>query len=135
MRIAIVSVLARRGSIPQYCDSLRKGLEAAGHRADIIDAWTEDGHKLPAYEYIIVAAETISFFSVKFAERLSKILSEGSGLAGKKGAAFLGKKCMRNNRALLNLMAAMEKEGLFVNRSEILLGADHAQAIAKRLGV
>ncbi|MDR1074141.1 MAG: hypothetical protein LBL45_10795 [Treponema sp.] len=134
MRIAIVSVPAQRRGVPQYCACLQKGFEAMGHRADVIDAWTEDGFKLPAYDYIVAAVETLSFFSVKLPDKLRKILSEGSGLGGKKGAAFLGKKCMRTNKALLNIMAVMEKEGLFVNRSEIILGNEHAEAVAKRIG-
>jgi hypothetical protein len=133
MRIAIVSVPAQRRGIPQYCTFLQKGFEAMGHRADIMDAWTEDGYKLPAYDYIAVTVETISFFSVTLPERLHKILSEGSGLGGKKGAALLGKKCFRTNRALLNIMSVMEKEGLFVNRSDIILGNEHAEALAKRI--
>jgi menaquinone-dependent protoporphyrinogen IX oxidase len=113
---------------------LQKGFEAMGHRADIVDAWAEDGYKLPAYDYVALAAETLSFFSSKFPERLARFLSEGSGLAGKKGAAFLGKKCLLTNKAILNLMSAMEKEGMVVNRSEVILGDGQAEALAKRIG-
>ncbi len=134
MRIAIVSVPAAKGRTPQYCEFLKKGFEAMGHRADIVNAWTDDGMRLPGYDYIVVAAETLSFFSSKLPERLSKILSEGSGLAGKKGAAYLGKKCLLSNKALLKLMAMMEKEGILVNRSEILLSNEQAEMIAKRIG-
>jgi hypothetical protein len=129
-----VSVPAQRNGIPQYCGFLQEGFAAMGHRADIVDAWTEGGYKLSAYDYIAVTVETVSFFSAKLPEKLSEILSEGSGLGGKKGAAFLGKKCLMVNKALLNIMAAMEKEGIFVNRSELILGNEHAEALAKRIG-
>jgi hypothetical protein len=134
MRIAIVSVPAKRGGDPGFASGLQKGFEAMGHRADIIDAWTEDGFRLPAYEYIVVVAETLSYFSSKLPDRLGKILSEGSGLGGKKSAAFLGKKCLFLNKSLTNIMNVMEKEGMFVNWSEILLSAEQAAALAKRIG-
>ena len=100
MRIAIVSVPAKRGGDPGFASCLQKGFEAMGHRADIIDALTEDGFRLPAYEYVAVVAETLSYFSSKLPDRLDKILSEGSELGGKKSAAFLGKKCLFLNKSL-----------------------------------
>jgi menaquinone-dependent protoporphyrinogen IX oxidase len=134
MRIAIVSVPKRRGEVPDYAKSLAKGMESMGHRVDVVDAWTEDGMRLPGYEYIVVAAESLSFFSAKMPAPLSKVLSAGSSLVGKKSAAFVKKGCLFTGRALSNLMKAMEKEGMKVNWSDILLNAPHAEAMGKRIG-
>ncbi len=109
-------------------------MEAMGHRVDIMDAWTEDGARLPGYEYIAVAAEAASFFSGKIPDALPKVLSAASSLSGKKSAAFLKKGSMFNNKALSNIMRAMEKEGMVVNWSDILLNAPHAEALGKRIG-
>ncbi|MCL2130753.1 MAG: hypothetical protein FWH35_10435 [Treponema sp.] len=135
MRIAVISVPAQRREVPGYVKSLAKGMESMGHRVDIIDAWTEDGFRLPGYEYIAVCAEAASLWGGKMPLALPKILAFGSGLVGKKSAAFLKKTSpLFINKALANLMKAMEKEGMIVNWSEIVLGASHAEALGKRIG-
>jgi hypothetical protein len=105
-----------------------------GHHVDIIDAWTEDGMKLPGYDYIAVAAQPVSFFSGKIPENITKVLSAGSTLAGKKSAAFIKKTGLFSSRALFNLMKAMEKEGMRVNWSDILFNSPHAEAMGKHIG-
>jgi hypothetical protein len=134
MRIAVVSVPAARREPPDYVRSLAKGMEAMGHRADIIDAWTEDGIRLPAYEYITVVTEPISFFSGKLVSNVSKILAAGSSVSGKKSAAFVKKTGLFTNRALSNLMKVMEKEGMLINWSDIIFNPPHAEALGKHIG-
>jgi menaquinone-dependent protoporphyrinogen IX oxidase len=134
MRIAVVSAPSSRRGPPDYVQALVKGMQSMGHRVDIVDVWTEDGYKLPAYEYIAVAAEPVSFLSGKIPENISKVLSAGSTLAGKKSAAFIKKTGIFSNRALANLMRVMEKEGMVVNWSDLLLNGPHAEAMGKRVG-
>ena len=135
MRIAVISATGKRGEIPDYVQALAKGMDSMGHRVDILDAWKEDGTRLPAYEYIAVCAEPVSFWSGKIPDVLSKMLSAGSGLVGKRSAAFLKKKGpFFINSALRNLMRAMEKEGMLINWSEILLSPTQAEALGKRIG-
>ena len=134
MRIAVISAPAARKEPPDYVRSLVEGMEAMGHRVDIVNAWTEDGIKLPGYEYIVVTAEPVSFFSGKIVSNVSKILAAGSTLSGKKSAAFVKKTGFFYNRALANLMRVMEKEGMFINWSDILFNGPHAQAMGKRIG-
>jgi hypothetical protein len=109
-------------------------MEAMGHRVDTIDAWTEDGMRLPGYEYIAVVAESISFLSGKIPDALSKVLSAGSSLVGKRSAAFVRKGSLFTGRTLFNVMKAMEKEGMRVNWSEVILNPPHAEALGKRIG-
>jgi hypothetical protein len=121
--------------MPDYVKSLAKGMESMGHRVDTIDAWTEDGFRLPGYEYIAVCAEAVSGWRARMPDALPKILSAGSGLVGKKSAAFLKKTGpFFVNKSLSNLMKAMEKEGMLINWSEILLNAPQAEALGKRIG-
>ena len=134
MRIAVISVPSVRKTPPDYVRALAKGMESMGHRVDIIDAWTEDGYRLPGYEYIAIAAESISFFSGKIPDAVPKILSAGSSLGGKKSAAFIKKGGLFTARALAGLMRAMEKEGMMINWSEVLLNPPHAEALGKRIG-
>jgi menaquinone-dependent protoporphyrinogen IX oxidase len=134
MRIAIVSAAAVKKDTPDYITSLAKGMESMGHRVDIVDVWKEDGMRLPGYEYIAVAAEPISPFSGKLPPLVSKALSAGSSLVGKKSAAFIKKTGLFSNKALANLMKAMEKEGMRINWSDILFNAPHAEAMGKKIG-
>jgi hypothetical protein len=134
MRIAVVSAPAEKKAPPDYVKALAKGLDSMGHRIDIVDVWTEDGYKLPGYEYIAVVTEPVSAFSGKIQMNISKILAAGSSVAGKKSAAFVRKKGLFTNRALSNLMRVMEKEGMVVNWSDILLNPPHAEALAKQIG-
>jgi hypothetical protein len=134
MRIVIISVPAVRKPPPDYVTALQKGMASMGHQVDIIDAWTEDGFRLPAYEYIVVTAEQVSLFGGKMPEALSKILSAGTGVGGKRGAAFLRKTGPFNGKAMANLMRAMEKEGMLINWSDIILNPPHAEALGKRIG-
>jgi hypothetical protein len=113
--------------------ALAKGMEAMGHTVEIIDAWTDDGMRLPGCQYIAIATEPMSFFSAKIPEVIKNILSS-RGIDGKKSAAFIKKTGLRSSKALFNLMTAMEKEGLIVNWSEILLSPPHAEAMGKRIG-
>jgi hypothetical protein len=135
MRIVVISVPGQRKEVPEYVKALARGMESMGHRVDIMDAWTEDGFRLPGYEYIAVCAEAVSAWGGKMPDVLSKALSAGSGLVGKKSAAFLKKTSpIFITRALANLMKAMEKEGMMVNWSDILLNAAQAEALGKRIG-
>jgi len=109
-------------------------MEMMGHRADVIDAWTDNGIRLPGYEYIVVVSEPASFFSAKIPETLPKMLSAGSGIGGRKSAAFVKKSGLRSDKTLSNVMKAMEKEGMVVNWCDILFNAPHAEAMGKRIG-
>jgi len=135
MRIVIVSVPAKKKEIPEYVKSLARGMETQGHRVELLDAWTESNFKLPGYDYIAVCAEPAAFWGGKMPEILPKVLSVGNGLVGKKSGAFLRKSYpLFTTKAVSNLMRAMEKEGMRVNWSEIILNDAHAEALGKRIG-
>ena len=133
MRIAVVSAPAARRAPADYVKALVKGMAAMGHTVDIIDAWTEDGKRLPSYEYVAVVTETLSPFSARVPDVVTKFLAAGSGLSGKKSASFVKKGGLRFNKTLSNLMRDMEKEGMVVNWSDILLNAPHSEAMGKRV--
>jgi hypothetical protein len=66
-------------------------------------------------------------------EALHRVLASGN-LAGKQSAAFLKKTGPCTTKAMTNLMRGMEKEGMYINWSEIILSAEHAEALGKRIG-
>jgi hypothetical protein len=109
-------------------------MESMGHRVDVIDGWTSDGLRLPGYEYIAVAAEAASLLGGKIPPALPKILAAAGSLQGRKSAAFLRKTGPFTTKALSNLMKIMEKEGMYVNWSDIILSAAQAESLGKRIG-
>jgi hypothetical protein len=134
MRIAVVSAPSRRQTPPDYVKALAKGMELMGHTIELIDAWTDSGMRLPGCDYIAIITTPASFFSAKIPDIVPKILSAGSGVSGKKSAAFVKREGLRSGRTMVNLMKAMEKEGMLVNWSETLFNAPHAQEMGKRIG-
>jgi hypothetical protein len=133
MRVAIVSVPAERKPPGDYITALLKGVESMGHRVEIIDAYTDDGRRLPAFDYIIVTAEQMGIFKGRMPDVLPRLLRGSLSLSGKKSAAFLKKTGPFTGKALANLMRTMEQEGMFVNWSEVILSAPHAQELGKRI--
>ena len=134
MRIVVISAPPARQAPPDYVVSLAKSMEAMGHYVDVLDAWTGDGYRLPGYDYIAVVTQAQSFFSGKIPPVVSGLLSAASNLVGKKSAAFVRKSGLFTAKALVNLMKAMEKEGMRINWSDILLNAPHAGAMGKMIG-
>lgn len=135
MRIGlIVAEAGKAGSLRAYAEAVSRGVESMGHRVDVLDARTEDGRKLAGFEYLIVLAESASFFGGKLPDSLPKLLAAASSLVGKKGAAFLRPSGLFSGKAMANLMRAMEKEGMCVNWSELVPKPSMAEASAKRIG-
>ena len=134
MRIAVVSAPPERKAPPEYVKALAKGMESMGHYVDVLDAWTGDGYRLPGYEYIAVVTQPRSAFTGKIPDVVSSVLSAASSLVGKKSGAFVMKSGLFTAKALANVMRAMEKEGMTVNWSDILLNPAHAEAMGKRIG-
>ncbi|MDR0909869.1 MAG: hypothetical protein LBM77_08900 [Spirochaetaceae bacterium] len=133
MRVAVISAPASRQAPPDYVQSLAKGIESMGHSVEVLDAWTDDGHRLPGFEYIVCCSGQTGIFGGKLPECLGNMLGTVT-LEGKKGAAFLKKNSPFSGKAMANLMRLMEKQGMFVNWSEILLSPTQAEAIGKRIG-
>jgi hypothetical protein len=134
MRIAIISCPPIKKTHNETVNFLAKGMSAMGHTVDILDAWTSEGTRLPAYDYIAIVTKAKSFFTGKIPENAAKYLSIPSSIAGKKGAAFIEKGGLFTNKALANLMKEMEKQGMIVNWSDILFNPEHAKELGKKIG-
>lgn len=134
MRIALITASVKPRASEDWAKALARGMEAMGHRVDLLDARTDDGVRLPGYEYVAVLAESVSVFSGKIPDTVGKMLGSASTLVGKKGAAFLRKRGPFTGKAMASLMKAMEKEGMCVNWSEIIERIDQAEALGKRIG-
>jgi hypothetical protein len=113
---------------------MAKGMSSMGHRVDSFDARTDDGARLPAYEYILVLSEPVSAFSGKIPDCVATFLKNASSLIGKKSGAFLRNSGFFSGKAMTNLMLAMEKEGMHLNWSEQVGKAEEAGVLSKKIG-
>lgn len=135
MRIGLVYVGASaKSNLAEFAKAAAQGMESMGHRVDLIDARTDDARRLPGYEYVAVLSEPLSFLSGKIPDAVSTFLNGASSLVGKKSAAFLRASGPFSGKAMSALMRAMEKEGMWVNWSEMLENSSQAAAAAKRIG-
>ncbi len=135
MRVAVVYFQSGYSEVKKTAEALARGITAGDHIVELIDGETEADKKLTAYEYILVGASPITFFTGKISDRISTYLKNSGMLAGKRCYAFIRKKGFASSKALKKLMAEMEKEGMMLKVSDILFSVDEAAAAGKRLHI
>jgi hypothetical protein len=135
MRVAVVFFGGkRRNKILELAKALVRGIEAQGHRADVIDGEKDVNTKLTIYQYIVVGTEAVSAVKGKISDKVGGFLSGAGQVTGKRSFAFVVKS-FGAPRALARLMQAMEKEGMFLKNSTILTSTVEAEEIGKRLHI
>jgi hypothetical protein len=130
MRIAVLPIgagekAAPRGPLAALAAAIASGLEAAGHRPEILDP-AGDLRGLASFEYVVIGTETEGLWG-KIPARISTILKQAYGLEGKRAYAFVRKSGLRPAATLAKLMAAMEAEGMRVNDAELLSSPEEAR--------
>ena len=115
-------------------EALARGLAGNGHIADVVNMRTEE-KRLTIYDYVIIGTEPVSFFSASVPGEIAKVLAAAGAVSGKRCMAFVTGSGLRKNKTLLNLMKAMEGEGMILKLSEVIKNPGEAQAIGKRLNV
>jgi hypothetical protein len=125
----------RRGKILEIAKALVRGIEAQGHRADLVDGGHDVNTKLTIYQYIVVGTEAVSTIGGKISDKVAGYLSGAGQVSGKRSYAFVIKSFISAPRALARLMQAMEKEGMFIKNSSILNSTVEAEEIGKRLHI
>ena len=114
-------------------DAFAHGIGTQGHQVDVINAYDSEA-RLTRYDYVVLGSEPVSFFSAKVPEIVSKYLAGAGTVSGLRCFAFITGG-LRKGKALLNLMKAMEGEGMILKLSEIIKKPEEAMAIGKRLNV
>jgi flavorubredoxin len=135
MKVAVVFFASGNSRlIASYAQELAKGIESQGYQVDVIDGMKDENKKLAIYQYLAVGTEQISLFG-KIHEKIAHFLASMGNVSGKRTFAFVAKKLVGEQRALLRLMKILEKEGMFIKFSEILLSREHALEMGKRLHI
>ncbi|MFP4114325.1 MAG: hypothetical protein ACOC2Y_03000 [Spirochaetota bacterium] len=136
MRVAIVFVpQAKREKLLEISKALANGIEAQGHKVDLVDASRDVTTKLTIYEYIAVGTEVVSLFGGKIPSKVSEFLRVSGIVSGKRSFAFVTKKAIGAEKGLQRLMKQMESEGMFLKFSDVLSSPAQATEIGKRLKI
>ena len=123
------------GALKEIAGSLAEGIGKQGIQVDTYDGFALENRKLSFYDYICIGAESSGFFSSKLPERVEQAV-KGLGLvSGRRSYAFTVKNGVRSMKTLSRIMDLMEKEGLYLKRSDIIKNRIDAEYIGKKLHI
>ena len=135
MRIAVIYFSGNnRNKLLNSARGLVRGIESQGHIVDLIDGRQIREKKLTIYRYIAVGTESVNLFG-KIPTLITESLKAAGSISGKKSFAFVQKSFFGAQKALLWLMAFMEKEGMFIKFSEIFSNPIEAEEVGKCLHI
>jgi hypothetical protein len=114
---------------------LAQTASSANHSVDTVCGLTDaDTLRIAPYEYIAVLAPCTGMFGRKVSPKVAEVLANLGSAIGKKGCALIVKSGFFSWRTCKHLMSVMEKEGIALDYSDVVLNSDHAAYVGKRLG-
>ena len=114
---------------------LAQTASAANHSVDTVCGLTDaENLRIAPYEYVAVIVPVQGMFGRKIPPKVSEVLSHVGSAIGKKGCALVIKGGFFSWKTCKALMSAMEKEGIALDYSDVVLNSDHAAYVGKRLG-
>lgn len=136
MNVCVI-IFNKNGSrkLDETARSLAQGIEAGGHRVDLIDGLKEQGKKISFYDYIAIGTDATGLFGGTIPQQVSEFLSGCGTVTGKRSFAFITKGGVRKHKTLKALMDRMEHEGMYLKFSEIIPNHQSALEIGKRLHI
>jgi flavodoxin len=134
MRIGIVYFAPKASEkTAAVAKALQRSVEALGHTVDLINASLDTSARLTMYEYLLVGTVPVSFFTGKISDRIAQYFQNAGMVSGKRSFAFIVKSGLGSGKALTRLMKVKEKEGMFVNYSDVFAIPEDASETARRL--
>jgi hypothetical protein len=115
--------------------ALGAALRERGAQVDVIDGAKTKDVKLTGHHFLAVGCDVRAAFGGKLPVELKGFLANSGLIAGKRCLAFVTQAPLGTPKTLLQLMKAMEGEGLLLRTSEVLANADDATLAGKRLKV
>lgn len=122
-------------NIKEIANALSEGIASQGHQVDVFDMSLENGKIVSYYDYLVVGTETNTFFGGKIPPAVASFLKGAGSISGKRCLAFITKGGIRSMKTLQALMKAMESEGMYLKKSELITKSDYAKAVGKHLQV
>ena len=135
MKIAVVYLSLRPETrLKNLALALAAGMRSQGFEVDCLDGLHGENPRLTMYRYLAIGTEAVSWLG-RISERVAEFLASCGSLEGKRSFAFVKRTPFGHQKALLNLMNAMEKEGMLVCFSEALASPEQALQLGKRLHI
>ena len=136
MKVGVVFFASRgRRQMVEIAKGLAEGIEKQGHQVDLIDAERDVNVKLTIYEYIALGTEATTAWGGRISGKIPVFLSNSGIVTGKRSFAFISNGGIRKTKTLRELMKAMEHEGMYLKKSDLLTSAAEAEEVGKRLHV
>lgn len=136
MRIALVHFLQNENiKHKQIVKKLEQTAVAQGHIVDVFSGY-KDGYnlRLTGYDYLTLIIVSPPLFGSKIPAKVKEVLTSSGTINGKKGAALVVKAGFSSNKTCNVLMKAMESEGMVIDYFEVVMSADHAAYVGKKIG-
>jgi len=135
MRIAVVYFGEKeKKRLAALAHALGEGLESQGAQVEVYD-YKDLSRPLALYQFLVVGTENQGTFGGKIPGPMANFLKNSGSLGSKRCCAFVLRRGWRVNKALLGLMRLMEKEGMFVVNSALLLSPEEARSCGKTLNI
>lgn len=136
MRIALVHFLQDENSKhKEILKKIEQTVSSQGHMIDVFSAYKDsDNLRLTGYDYVTLIIASSPLFGSKIPPKVKEVLASSGTLSGKKGAALVIKAGFSSNKTCNVLMKAMEKEGMVIDYFEVVISADHAAYVGKKIG-
>ncbi len=136
MRIALVHFLQDDNKKhKEILKKLEQTAVAQGHMVDVFSAYKDSYNiRLTGYEYVALVTASSVLFGSKIPDKVKEVLSASGTINGKKGAALVVKSGFSSNKTCSVLMKAMEREGMVIDYFEVIISADHAAYVGKKIG-
>ncbi len=137
MKVCVLYAPQSKGNekMKAIAKALAEGIGSQGHMVDVLDMTLEGGKIVSYYDYLLIGTESATFFGGKIPNSVSLFLKSAGTLSGKRCMAFITKGGLRSMKTLQALMKTMEKEGMFLKKSEILTKVDFARAVGKHIQI
>lgn len=136
MRVAVVHFGSTSSArLLDIARGLVSGIESQGHQVELVDGDRDTDQRLTGFGYVVFGCPVASLFGGKIPARVAEWLPQAGMIAGKKCYAFVTRAPFGAQRALLRLMTALEREGMFVRDSSVLRSGDEARVIGSRLSI
>ncbi len=137
MRVALVHFLSpvKNANHKGILQKLENAVIKKGYQIDVFNANTDSSTMhLTGYDYISIIVPSSAFFGSKLPEKFDEILDNCGNLTTKKGCALVVKSGFSSWKTCTKLMAAMEKQGIFLDYFDVVENADHAIYVGKKIG-
>ncbi len=136
MRVILLHFLPTgSGKNQDILKNLEKGALSNGHQIVVKDGTKDRANvRLTMYEYVAVIVSVTGLFGGKIPPKVAEVLAGAGTVSGKKGCALVVKSGLSSAKTCKTLMKAMEKEGVFLDYSDIIENAGHAVAVGRKIG-